>query len=564
MNDFTEIGQRPIRHDGSDKVTGKAQFGADISLPGTIHGEILRSTYAHAHIKGIDTSKAAALDGVMAVVTAADFPQLPPRGPGDIARDNLADTKVLYHGHGVAAVAAITADIAQAALELIEVEYEPLTPVLNIEDAVKGDVLLHDDLEDNGKVSNIYERVVNEIGDVEAGFAEADIIVERSFETPTVHQGYIEPPACIASYSDGARSTIWTTTQGHFDIRNGVVKMMALELDDLLVIPTEIGGGFGGKLGTYIDATALMLSKLSGRPVKMRMTREDVFRCAGPGAASQSTVKIGAKHDGTITAMQASLAYEAGAFPGAPLGGGMRGIFTSYDVPNVSIEGISVVVNKPKVRAYRGPGVSQASFASESVINELAEKLGMDPIEFRLQNALRSGGNNIAGQFREVGVVECLEAVKASPHYSAPLGPNQGRAVAVGFWRNGGGTSSATILMNNNGSASVLTGSADLSGTRISLAMIAAETLGAPIESVKAEVGDTATIGLTGNAGGSRTMNATGQAVARASQDIIRQFKERAASGWNVTPEQVDWQNGKAINTTRGSAAKIWEIFGCT
>ena len=560
MNDYAEIGQRPIRHDGFDKVTGKAQFGADVTLPRALHGEMLRSSYAHARIKAIDTSKAMALDGVYAVVTAADFPRLPFGGMGNIARDNLAHEKVLYHGHGVAAVAASTRAIARAAVDLIEVDYEPLPPVMNLDDALKGDVLLHDEFEENGRLSNIYERQVNEIGDVDAGFAQADVIIERSFATPTIHQGYIEPSACLASYDEGAQSAVWTTTQGHFNIRDNVAAMMDMEIDELRVIPTEIGGGFGGKTAVYLEAIALMLSKLSGRPVKMRMSREDVFRSAGPGAASKSTVKIGAKRDGTITAMQASLAYESGAFPGAPLGGGMRCVFSSYEVPNVRIEGLAAVVNKPKVRAYRGPGAPQATFAAESVVNELAHELGMDPIEFRLKNALRSGGSNIIGEFREIGLVDCLEAAKAAPHYRTPLGKHQGRAVAVGFWRNGGGTSSASVVMKNNGSATVLTGSADLSGTRISLAMMAAETLGISIKDVRAETPDTNSVGFTDGAGGSRTTNATGQAVTRAAHEVIRQFKERAASGWNVTPEQVEWRDGKAINTTRKEELTIKEI----
>ena len=560
MNDYAEIGQRPIRHDGFDKVTGKAQFGADVTLPRALHGEMLRSPYAHARIKAIDTSKAMALDGVYAVVTAADFPRLPFGGMGNIARDNLAHEKVLYHGHGVAAVAASTRAIARAAVDLIEVDCDPLPPVMNLDDALKGDVLLHDEFEENGRLSNIYERQVNEIGDVDAGFAQADVIIERSFATPTIHQGYIEPSACLASYDEGAQSAVWTTTQGHFNIRDNVAAMMDMEIDELRVIPTEIGGGFGGKTAVYLEAIALMLSKLSGRPVKMRMSREDVFRSAGPGAASKSTVKIGAKRDGTITAMQASLAYESGAFPGAPLGGGMRCVFSSYEVPNVRIEGLAAVVNKPKVRAYRGPGAPQATFAAESVVNELAHELGMDPIEFRLKNALRSGGSNIIGEFREIGLVDCLEAAKAAPHYRTPLGKHQGRAVAVGFWRNGGGTSSASVVMKNNGSATVLTGSADLSGTRISLAMMAAETLGISIKDVRAETPDTNSVGFTDGAGGSRTTNATGQAVTRAAHEVIRQFKERAASGWNVTPEQVEWRDGKAINTTRKEELTIKEI----
>jgi len=563
LRDYKTIGQRPIRPDAIDKVTGRAAFGDDLTLPGTLHGLVLRSPHAHARILRIDTARARALPGVKAVVTADDFPPLRPRGAGDIARDNLAQGKVLYHGHGVAAVAATSAAIARAALDLIEVDYDVLPHVLSIEAAMaEGAPLLHDDLSYEGHdgPSNIYERVVETFGDVTQGFAEADVILEREYATPTVHQGYIEPPACLAAFQPNGQSTVWSTTQGHFVLRDSIALMMGMQTAELKVIPTEIGGGFGGKTAPYLEAIALMLSKQSGRPVKMRMSREEVFRCGGPGSASRCRVKIGARRDGTLTAMQAHLVYESGAFPAAPLGGGVRSIFSAYDVPNACIEGYSVVVNKPKVRAYRGPGASQACFATESLLNELAAKLDIDPLDLRLKNAVRDGATNIGGSFREIGLVQCLEAAKASEHYRAPLGPNQGRAVVVGFWRNGGNVSSATVHMHRNGFATVLTGSADLSGTRVALGMIAAESLCLPIEHVNTQVGDTESVGYTSVSGGSRTLNATGQAVARAAQEVIAQLKERAASGWNVRPDQVQWRDGRVFNTTREESLTLKEI----
>ncbi|MDP6377140.1 MAG: xanthine dehydrogenase family protein molybdopterin-binding subunit [Pseudomonadales bacterium] len=563
MPEFQTLGKRPLRPDAIDKVLGRAVFGADVSMGQMLQGAVLRSPHAHARILSIDTSKAERLSGVKAVITSADFPALRPRGPGDIARDNLAVDKVLYHGHGVAAVAATGIGIARAALDLIDVHYEPLPHVLSIDDAMaEGGVVLHPDLTHEGHEgpSNVYERVEQSIGDVEKGFEDADVIVERTYSTPTVHQGYIEPPACAASFQPHGQSTIWTTTQGHFTIRDSVALMCGLQTAELRVVPTEIGGGFGGKTTPYLEAMALTLSKNSGRPVKMRMTREEVFRCAGPGAASKSRVRIGARTDGTITAMDADLVYAGGAFPGAPLGGGMGCIFSSYDVPNVRILGRSVVVNKPMVRAYRGPGAPQACFASESLLNELATRLGMDALALREKNALRDGGSNIAGSFRELGLLACLEAAQDSSHYRTPLEPGRGRSVAVSFWRNAGGLSSATVVLHRNGFASVLTGSADLSGTRASLAMIAAETLGLPIENVHAEVADTESVGFTGVSGGSRTINATGQAVASAAQEAISQMKERAASEWNVRPDQVEWREGRAYNTTRDESLTLKEI----
>jgi CO/xanthine dehydrogenase Mo-binding subunit len=560
---FQTIGQRARREDALDKVTGRAAFGNDINLPGTLEGLVLRSPHAHAKILQIDTSKARKVKGVKAIVTAEDFPELRSGGAGDIARDNLAAGKVLYHGHGVAAVAATSREAAEKALKRIRVKYQPLAHVTDLDEAMRPDApILHEELgyEGHKGPTNIYEHLEDSFGDVEAGFAEADVILEREYSTPTVHQGYIEPTACLADFQIAGQSSIWTTTQGHFGVRDSAALMCGMQSHEIRVIPTEIGGGFGGKTAVYLEAIALMLSKQSGRPVRMKMSREEVFRCAGPGAASKSRIRIGARRDGTITAMEAQLAYEAGAFPGAPLGGGMRCLFGAYDVANVRVEGYSVVVNKPKVRAYRGPGAPQAVFGSESLLNELASELGMDPIEFRLKNAVRNGSETAAGKFHKIGFVECLEAARLSDHYQSTLGPNQGRAVVAGFWRNAGGNSSASIHMHRNGFASVSTGSADLSGTRTALGMIAAEALGIPLEHVHTQVGDTESVGMTGVSGGSRTVNATGQAVNLAAQEIIDQAKQRAASGWNVLPGQVEWQTGKVVNTTRDEALTLREI----
>jgi len=560
---FQTIGQRARREDALDKVTGRAAFGNDINLPGTLEGLVLRSPHAHARILQIDTSRARKVKGVKAIVTADDFPQLRSGGAGDIARDNLAAGKVLYHGHGVAAVAATTREAAQKALKRIRVDYQPLPHVTRLEDAMRADApILHDDLSHEGHdaPSNIYEHLEDTFGDVEAGFAQAEVILEREYSTPTVHQGYIEPTACLASFRADAQSSIWTTTQGHFGIRDSVALMCGMQSHQIRVFPTEIGGGFGGKTAVYLEAMALMLSKHSGRPVRMKMSREEVFRCAGPGAASKSRIRIGARRDGTITALEAQLAYEAGAFPGAPLGGGMRSLFGAYDVANVRVEGCSVVVNKPKIRAYRGPGAPQAVFGVESLLNELATELDMDPIELRLKNAVRNGSETAAGKFRNIGFVECLEAARQSAHYQSTLNPGQGRSVVAGFWRNAGGNSSATIQMHRNGFVSLSTGSADLSGTRTALGMIAAEALGVPLEQVHTQVGDTESVGMTGVSGGSRTVNATGQAVNLAAQEIISQLKQRAASGWNVLPDQVKWQAGKVINTTRDEELTVREI----
>lgn len=566
---FQHIGSRPSRLDASDKVTGQAKFGADFFLPNMLVGKVLRSPHAHARIIRIDANRALALPGVESVVTADDFPNLPAGGIRDLARDNLAQGKVLYHGHGVAAVAARNLMIAEAALVLIAVEYEVLTPVMSIDAALAADApLLHDDLipaanggGEQAKPSNICLRAELKVGNIDDGFDAADVIVEGEYTTPTVHQGYIEPCSCVAKFDQQGQSTIWTCTQGHFSARDSTARILGLDSSDLKVIPAEVGGAFGGKLAIYLEAIALLLSKKSGKPVKMTMTRQETFQVCGPAAASQSHIKIGAKKDGKITAMQAVLAYEAGAFAGSPLGGGVRSMFTAYDVKNVSIEGIGVVVNKPKVRAYRGPGVPQAVFGSESLMNELAVKLGLDPIEFRLQNAVKDGATAINGRkFNEIGLLQCLRAAKESPHYQSKLARHRGRGVAVGFWGGGGNNSSASVSMNFDGSAAVASGSVDLSGTRTSLAMMAAETLGLPVKRVSTSVADTESIGFTASSAGSRTIIATGMAVVQAAENVVETMKQRAASGWNVSVDQVTWESGVARNTVTDEELTIQEI----
>lgn len=582
--EFKYIGRRTIRPDGFDKVTGRANYGSDLALPGMIWGKLLRSPHAHARIKKIDIAKALKHPGVFSVVTADDFKNLSSEKLGsgeapvdvlDLARNILAKDKVLYHGHALAAVAARTEEIAEQALQLIEVQYEVLKPVMDVAQAMKDDaVVLHEDMFTEGlaekptKPSNIATRMELKKGDIEKGFAEADVIVEREFYTPTVHQGYIEPHACTVRYDEDGQSMIWCSTQGHFDVRASTAKILGMELSMLKVIASEIGGGFGGKTTIYLEPVALMLSKKSGRPVKMVMQREEVFRATGPASATRIRCKIGAKKDGTFTAMDSRLCYEAGAFKGSSMMPGCMTIFTPYDVDNMYVEGFDVVVNKPKVAAYRAPGAPQSEFAAEMVINELADKLNIDPIEIRLKNAAKEGTQTIYGpKLKAVGLVECLEAVKNSPHYKSKLGENQGRGLAAGFWFNIGEQSSVVINMHPDGTATLVEGSPDIGGSRASMAMMAAEELGIADEKIKPIVADTENIGLNSVTGGSRTTFATGMATIEAAQDAVRQMKERAAAVWNITLEQVDWVDGVAVNTAgddKLTVAQICKGYGGT
>ena len=554
--ELTYVGTRPIRPDGVEKVTGKANYGADESLPGMIYGFVIRSPHAHARILGIDASAALAVDGVFALITADDFPDRTGISVGRkrFMENVIASEKALYAGQPVAAIAAKSQALAQEAAGLVQVEYEVLQPVLDMREAMDPDApLLHDDMFTQGlsetpdKPSNVSQKTTISKGDVEAGLADADVVIERTFITPMVHQGYIEPHACVASFNQDGRVTIWCSSQGHFGIRDMTALATGMDTGDIRVVAQEIGGGFGGKTVVYLEPLALKLSEKAGRPVKMVMRRDEVFMSTGPASGTINTVKVGATRDGKITAMYADLLYESGAFPGSPLGAGAMCIFAPYDVENVLIEGYEVVVNKPRVGAYRAPGAPQSMYAGESVIDELAQVLDIDPIDFRLQNAAQEGTHAAYGpRFKKIGFVECLEAAKNHPHYHAPLGENEGRGVAAGFWFNAGNNSSAEVHVAESGMIQIVEGNPDIGGSRASMALMAAETLQVPYERIRVRVGDTDSTGFCNTTGGSRTTFATGMAVVNACEDVVAQLIARAAITWGIDADQVVWEDGES------------------
>ncbi|MFN4258504.1 MAG: xanthine dehydrogenase family protein molybdopterin-binding subunit [Gemmataceae bacterium] len=561
-NGYKVIGTRPIRHDGVDKVTGRALYGADIQMAGLLHGRILRSPHAHARIRGLKADKALALPGVEAVVTSADLPdpgtKIAELGEGAIvlrhlSSNCLARDKVLYKGHAVAAVAATSPHIAEEALKLIEVDYEPLPPVIDVVAAMKdGAPLLHEEQQTQslgkptGKKSNIAKHIQFKHGDVQAGFKQAAVVIEREFHTATVHQGYIEPHNATAMYNPDGQLTIWCSTQGSFTVRAQVAELLHVPVSKVKVVPMEIGGGFGGKIRVYLEPVAALLSRKTGKPVKVLMNRAEVFEGTGPTPGSYIKVKIGADQQGRITAAQAYLAYEAGAFPGSPVGPGCMCIFACYDIPNVHIDGYDVVVNKPTTSAYRAPGATNAAFAAETVIDEICEQLKIDPLDFRIQNGAKEGTRRADGPvYPRIGMIETAEAAKKHPHYAAPLpGLNRGRGVASGFWFNIGLKSTVSASVNADGTVNLVEGSTDIGGTRTSIAMQLAEALGIRAEEVRPLVADTEAIGYTDVTGGSRVTFATGYAAYEAAQDIIRQLKDRAALIWEVKPEQVAYEGG--------------------
>ena len=555
---YKYVGTRPVRHDGLEKVTGRARFSADLNLPGQLTGAVVRSPHAHARILSVDTSAAEDMPGVKAAVTGDDFP---PVQPGDRDYDMcvnlMARDKVFYEGHAVAAVAANTAAQARKAAAAVTVEYELLPAVLTIDEAMAdGAPVLHAHMMTAGanppatEASNVSDITRFADGDLDAGFAAADVAIEREFTTKPVHQGYIEPHGVVADTGQDGRTSVWCSSQGHFNVRAQTAAMLGWETTRVKVIPAEIGGGFGGKTTIYLEPLAVVLSAKAGRPVKMVMTRDEVFRATGPAPGTKIRVKLGADRDGNLVAGDAWMAYSGGAYAGA---GGLLGamtVFESYRIPNFVAESHNVVVNTARSAAYRAPAAPMTAFAVETVLDEIAAELGIDPIELRLQNAVGEGDPSTMGvPFARIGFVECLEAIRDHPHYRAPIGPNQGRGVAAGYWFNIGEASSATVNLNEDGTATVVTGSPDIGGSRASMALMAAEELGIDVYDIQPVVGDTEAVGFTDITEGSRATFATGMAVVNACRTMVTELRARAAKMMGVDAADVDWVDGQAVYT---------------
>ncbi|RWX69390.1 xanthine dehydrogenase family protein molybdopterin-binding subunit [Mesorhizobium sp. M4B.F.Ca.ET.089.01.1.1] len=554
---FSSVGTRPIRPDGVDKVTGRARYGADFNMAGQLVGRVLRSPHAHAIIRKIDTSKAEKLAGVKAVITAKDLPDLTDGDAGmyDILDNCMARAKALYDGHAVAAVAAVDARTARQALKLIAVDYEVLPHVTDVDEAMKhtapliNDATFTEGLEEKPvKPSNVTKRSQFGHGDVHQGFGHADFIVERSFKTEQTHQGYIEPHACVASVSSDGTADLWVCTQGHFVYRQHCAQLLGMEASKLRVTSSEIGGGFGGKTHVWAEPVALALSRKAGRPVKLVMTRDEVFRASGPTSATSIDVKIGARKDGTITAAEATLRYTSGPYAGTWAEIGAMTAFACYKLENVKTVGYEVLVNRPKTAAYRAPSAPMAAFAVESAVDELAKEVGIDPVEFRIRNAAQEGTRSSYGPvYGPIGIGPTLEAAKNHPHMKAPLKENQGRGMACGFWFNFGGQTCTDLNIGMDGSVSLAVGTVDVGGSRASLSLVAAEELGIDYSQVKAIVADTSSLGYNDMTDGSRGTFSSSMATISAARNAIKILRERAAQMWDISVDDVAWEQGHAV-----------------
>ena len=574
---FKVIGKRLARVDAKERVTGEACYPADLSLPGMAHAKILRSPLAHARIRRIDTTRAEALRGVLACVTAADFPAVPlgstiPMGEVGydmwmVAAINMARDKVYWVGQPVAAVAAVDQHTAAAALALIEVDYEPLEPVLGILAAMAPEApVLHEHVFTKGveprpkTPSNVCSRVLIARGASAPALAEAAASARLRVEVDTAHQGYLEPQVALAQVDANGFATVWASTQGQFTAELMIARMLALPASKLKIVPLEIGGGFGGKIAIHGEAVAVRLAQKCRRPIKLVLTREEVLQGgSGPAAGAVIDVAVAAERDGRLLAIEGTYRMDAGGLPGLSPSLLMQASAALYQCPNLHLEGFDVVTNKPRTEAYRGPGGIQAAFAVEQAMDMLCQELGLDPLDFRKRNAAVTGSTMPIGTpFPAIGLTTILDAVGRHPSWLDPIGTGaypRGRGLALGYWRGTSMTSAAHITIAGDGRPMVTMGAVDLSGTRSTMAQVVAEEFGLSIEDVHVETGDSKSVGYSDGAAGSRVARTMTAALVEASADALGQLRRRAAEKLQCAPHLLRYAAGVFRAPPPGSAA---------
>ncbi|MGE0765865.1 MAG: xanthine dehydrogenase family protein molybdopterin-binding subunit [Hyphomicrobiaceae bacterium] len=576
------VGQRVPRVDAGERVTGRAIYPADLMRSGMLVGLAKRSEHAHAVIRRIDTSKALALKGVKAVVTAADFPEVAPGTIipfGETGADLwvsavivIARGKVLWAGQPVAAVAAVDENVARAALGLIDVEYEVLPPVPSIEAAMaKGAPLLHPEHKPKGFDSgmaiprNVGSRTLLERGNVEEALAASAATASISASIDTGHQGYIEPHACVAEADPQGIVTIWTSTQGAHQTEMQTAGLLGLPQSKMKVVPLELGGGFGGKITAHLEPLAARLAQISGRPVKMVMSRAEMLAGgSGPPAAARIDVSVGADADGRLRAISGRYLVDTGGIPGTATTLLMQASAACYQTETLRLDGMDVVTSKPRTEAYRGPGGIQAAFAMEQAIDELSITLGMDAVAFRQRNAAVTGSLMPAGTpFPSIGLTTILDKVASHPCWRDPLPVGErprGRGLALGYWRGTSMTSAAQLTVGGDGGVTVTMGTVDISGTRTTMAQVAAEELGISIEDVHVTMGDTKSSAYSDAAAGSRVARTMAAAVVEACGDALAQLRPRAAQRLQVPDGDVSYERG-VFRATGGQAITLGELM---
>ncbi|MBM4418587.1 MAG: xanthine dehydrogenase family protein molybdopterin-binding subunit [Chloroflexi bacterium] len=566
---FKVIGQPAPRIDGPEKVTGAAKFTADYTLPGTAIAKVVRSPHAHARITRLDVSKAEAYPGVVCVLTARDIADLE-REPTSRNHNVLARTQVLYAGHPVAAVAASTREAAEEAVALIEVEYEVLAPILDPLESIRRETatIVHEGAEEGvhidrseeqihaggagglaeedeiAELNNVSSQVHFKRGDVNAGFAQADFVVEGRWISNSVHQSYLEPHSTLAAWDAQGNLSIWCSTQAQFHIRDMIARMVKIPISKVRVVSPEIGGGFGAKFGVMVPLTVLLARK-AGVPVKHVLTRSEDLVAATPAPYTVTEVKLGANRAGKITAMKARVVMDTGAYPGAPMSIATILLAGSYEIPHFELDGYEVLTNKASVGAYRAPGAPNVAFGVEAAVEALAARVGIDPLEFRLRNVIEEGGKWPNGNtLPAIGARSVLEALRAHPISKQVLKQDEGRGYAIGAWPGGAGAASAYCRANPDGTFQIITGTNNLTGSTTSLAQIAAEELGVPLALVKVVTADTDSGPHSPAAGGSQILYTMGHAASLAAKACREQMLDLAARHLGVEKAQLTVDGG--------------------
>ncbi|HRA32884.1 MAG TPA: xanthine dehydrogenase family protein molybdopterin-binding subunit [Thermomicrobiales bacterium] len=563
------IGQRTRRADAPPKLMGQEHYTGDLRLPGMLHARPVLSVAAHARIVGIDSSSALAVEGVIAVLTAADLPFAPQGGPPR-ASESLAKSEIVFAGQPVALVLAETPVAAAIAAELVEVDIEELPAVVDIDAAIALDSplarVITSMTEDAAEAAmhgiaaggaqkepverlsaNVSGRTHLKMGDIAAGLAAADAIAEGVFETAWIHQGYIEPQTCVAAPDGMGGVVVHASTQGMFRTRQVVAQTLGLSEEKVRLVAMPVGGAFGGKFGLIEPLTAAAALAV-GRPVRLELTRTEDFLASNPAPAGKIEVRVGATRDGKVTAVQGHLLWDTGAYPGSPMSAAAFSIAGCYHFPNIDIRGYEVMTNRLGPGAYRAPGNPQGCFAIESVMDDLAGKLGIDPLEFRLKNVPSEGDPRPDGPaWPVIGITDCLLPLKDHPLWtgrgeaaSSNRRYREGVGIAVGGWRGGLEPAAAWCLVDASGVINVVVGAVDLTGTYTTMRMIAAETIGVDYDLVRVVSADSSNAPYSGGSGGSKITYTVGQAVERAAEDAKSQILELASQVLEAAPHDLE------------------------
>ena len=581
---FSAVGRRTKRIDSPPKLIGAEKFTADLRLPGMLRATIVGSPHAHARILGVNKDAALAVPGVVAVLTNDDLP-IRRDDHGNPVAELMAASEALHVGQPVAIVLAETDAAAQDAAELVEIDYEPLPVVVDLAEAIKPDAPLvsqgrsgafaeeaamhNADAaaaggDDEELPPNVSSAVNFERGDIAAGFAEADEIVELTIDSAMVHQGYIETQVALAVPEGFNGLTIYTSTQGAFHGRHKVADTLGLSDANVNIVPMPVGGGFGGKF-VLIEPLVAALAMAVDRPVLLHYTRTDDFLAGNPAPECKIDIKLGAKKSGEITALESELIFDSGAASGSPLGIAAILLGGYYRFPNLKIHGFETQTHKPSSGSYRAPGAQQGTFAIETAMDELASRLGIDPLELRLLNCAEEGDLRPTGApWPKIGLRQVLEAMKDHPLWQEReqrRAEGKGIGIAVGGWPGGIEPATAVCRLDADGKLTVVLGSVDLNGTNTTFAQIAAEAIGGDIDDVRVTTADTDSAPFAGGTGGSKITYTVGPAVMKAAADAVEQIKNIAAKQLEAAPEDLEIVEGSVrVRGVPGTALTLKEI----